>query len=125
MENEARVDSSAQDADRDPALPTVEVADLTEAANAALNAAASESIAVEAIASTKATEAICEACTHISDCAAIVQKAAGVIKRIAMAEAAARVILPQDRTWEISEVLAPSPNLTDASSSASKTSSRN
>ena len=86
MENEARVDSSAQDADRDPALPTVEVADLTEAANAALNAAASESIAVEAKASTKATEAICEACTHISDCAAIVQKAAEVIKKIAKAE---------------------------------------
>ena len=122
MENESRVDSSAREGDKAPDMPTVEViADLTEAANDALNAAANESIIAEAKASTNTTEAICEACTHISDCAAIVQKAADVIKRIALAEAAARVVLPQGLAWKISEgecsIPKPPTNLSKESSS--------
>ena len=46
-------------------------------------------------------EAIFEACDHISKCAGILQKASETIKR--RTEAATRVILPQGRTWEISE----------------------
>ena len=112
MENEANRDSCAAAAttDLDSAsitthegdnkvamMPTTEdIAVITAEANDALNAAANE-----AKASTKATEAICEACTHISDCAAIVQKAAEVIKKIAKAEV--RVVLPQGLTWQTSE----------------------
>ena len=117
MENEAKVED-----DKDTHMPTVEViADLTEAANDALKAAANDSITAEAKASTNTTEAICEACTHISDCAAIVQKAAEVIKRIALAEATARVVLPQGLAWKISEeecsIPKPSPNLNEEPSS--------
>ena len=46
-------------------------------------------------------EPIFEACDHISKCAGILQKASETIKR--RTEAATRVILPQGRTWEISE----------------------
>ena len=85
-----------------PLMPTSEdIAVITAEANDALNAAANESVAAEAKASTNTTEAICEACTHISDCAAIIQKAAEVIKRIALAETGARVVLPQGPTCKV------------------------